>query len=80
MARLQDGTALEPKENVRYLGVWLNRKLSAGKHVEVWAAKAIRVAQHVRSLYTTKRGLPPAAAAKAVQAYVYSKAIYSADV
>ncbi|KAI1839194.1 hypothetical protein JX266_014595, partial [Neoarthrinium moseri] len=55
---------------MRWLGIFLDRKLSFREHVKKWATKANRVANHIRSLCNTVRGLPVDSTRKAVIACV----------
>ncbi|KAI1839459.1 hypothetical protein JX266_014330, partial [Neoarthrinium moseri] len=58
------------KDVMRWLGIFLDRKLSFRGHVKKWATKANRVANHIRSLCNTVRGLPVDSTRKAVIACV----------
>ncbi|KID59260.1 hypothetical protein MAN_10815, partial [Metarhizium hybridum] len=40
----------QPEAAMRWLGLWLNRKLTFKTHVEKWTAKAHSVAHRLRSL------------------------------
>lgn len=46
------------KPSMRWLGILLDRKLNFKDHVAHWSAKANRVANHIRGLCNTARGLP----------------------
>ncbi|KAH8193506.1 hypothetical protein TruAng_012328 [Truncatella angustata] len=56
--------------SMRWLGVFLDRKLTFRDHVKHWTGKASRVANHIRSLCNTVRGLPVASTRKAVTSCV----------
>ncbi|KID83792.1 reverse transcriptase [Metarhizium guizhouense ARSEF 977] len=60
----------QPEAAMRWLGLWLDRKLTFKTHVEKWTAKAQAVAQHLRSLGNTRRGALPSAVQRAVRACV----------
>ncbi|XP_044718774.1 reverse transcriptase (RNA-dependent DNA polymerase) domain-containing protein [Hirsutella rhossiliensis] len=59
-----------PETAMRWLGLWLDRKLTFKTHVEKWTAKAQAVANHIRSLGNTRRGALPRAMQRAVRACV----------
>ncbi|KJZ68476.1 hypothetical protein HIM_01090 [Hirsutella minnesotensis 3608] len=59
-----------PETAMRWLGLWLDRKLTFKTHVEKWTAKAQTVANHIRSLGNTRRGALPRAMQRAVRACV----------
>ncbi|KJZ77303.1 hypothetical protein HIM_03027 [Hirsutella minnesotensis 3608] len=60
----------QPETAMRWLGLWLDRKLTFKTHVEKWTAKAQAVANHLRSLGNTRRGALPSAVQRAVRACV----------
>ncbi|KJZ68753.1 hypothetical protein HIM_11851 [Hirsutella minnesotensis 3608] len=60
----------QPETAMRWLGLWLDRKLTFKAHVEKWTAKAQAVANHLRSLGNTRRGALPSAMQRAVRACV----------
>ena len=72
-----DATPL--RDSIRYLGVWLDRKLRFKKHVEVMAAKARRIASGIQALSNTVRGAPVQLLRQAVQACVLSVLCYGAE-
>ncbi|XP_044715050.1 reverse transcriptase (RNA-dependent DNA polymerase) domain-containing protein [Hirsutella rhossiliensis] len=49
----------EPQQDLRWLGVWYDRKLSFRTHVEKWAAKAMTAAGFLQNLSNTRRGILP---------------------
>ncbi|TVY74677.1 putative RNA-directed DNA polymerase from transposon BS [Fusarium oxysporum f. sp. cubense] len=59
-----------PESALRWLGIWLDSRLSFRIHVEKWAAKAQAVAYHLRGLTNTKHGPLPAAVRSAVRACI----------
>jgi ribonuclease HI len=68
-----------PEPALRWLGIWLDSRLSFRIHVEKWAAKAQAVAYHLRGLTNTKRGPLPAAVRSAVRACVEPVLLYGAE-
>ncbi|RKK55869.1 hypothetical protein BFJ69_g17692, partial [Fusarium oxysporum] len=59
-----------PESALRWLGIWLDSRLSFRLHVEKWAAKAKAVAYHLRGLTNTIHGPLPSAVRSAVRACV----------
>ncbi|KAM6513286.1 hypothetical protein FALCPG4_18932 [Fusarium falciforme] len=59
-----------PESALRWLGIWLDSRLSFRIHVEKWAAKAQAVAYHLRGLTNTIHGPLPSAVRSAVRACV----------
>lgn len=59
-----------PESALRWLGIWLDSRLSFRVHVEKWAAKAHAVAYHLRGLANAIHGPPPSAVRSAVMACV----------
>lgn len=64
---------------VRWLGLYVDRKLRFKEHVRIRAQKALRAANHLRHLSRTVHGPPPEATRKAALACVYSSALYGAE-
>ncbi|KAH8193912.1 hypothetical protein TruAng_011923 [Truncatella angustata] len=58
-------TRKRAEASMRRLGVFLDRKLTFRDHVKHWTGKASRVANHIRSICNTVRGLPVASTRKA---------------
>ncbi|KAM4056911.1 reverse transcriptase (RNA-dependent DNA polymerase) [Hirsutella rhossiliensis] len=54
-----NGVVKEPQQDLRWLGVWYDRKLSFRTHVEKWAAKAMTAAGFLQNLSNTRRGILP---------------------
>jgi hypothetical protein len=50
-----------PEPALRWLGIWLDSRLSFRVHVEKWAAKAKAVVYHLRGLTNTIHGPLPSA-------------------
>ncbi|RKK75713.1 hypothetical protein BFJ68_g18084 [Fusarium oxysporum] len=59
-----------PEPALRWLGIWLDSRLSFRVHVEKWASKAKSVAYHLRGLTNTIHGPLPSAVRSAVRACV----------
>ncbi|KAF6515471.1 hypothetical protein HZS61_005377 [Fusarium oxysporum f. sp. conglutinans] len=64
------GVEKYPEAALRWLGIWLDSRLSFRIHVEKWAAKAKAVAYHLRGLANTIHGPLPRAVRSAVRACV----------
>ncbi|KAL6360886.1 hypothetical protein LRP88_05619 [Fusarium phalaenopsidis] len=69
----------QPESALRWLGIWLDSRLSFRVHVEKWAAKAKAVAYHLRGLANTKHGPLPSAARSAVRACVEPVLLHGAE-
>ncbi|KAL9561228.1 hypothetical protein ACKAV7_014583 [Fusarium commune] len=65
-----DDVEKHPESALRWLGIWLDSRLSFRVHVEKWAAKAKAVAYHLRGLTNTIHGPRPSAVRSAVRACV----------
>jgi hypothetical protein len=72
------GADAEPA--MRWLGFWLNPKLSFMRHIAEKAAAAKRVANHSRRLSKVRSGAPPAAITKAMKVVVIPKALFASQV
>jgi len=64
---------------LRWLGVWFDRKHNYHRHVAERAAKASRVAHHLRSIANTKNGPSAAAIRKAVTTCVLPSVLYGTE-
>ncbi|KAJ3453540.1 hypothetical protein MRS44_017787 [Fusarium solani] len=69
----------QPQSALRWLGIWLDSRLSFRVHVEKWAAKAKAVAYHLRGLANTKHGPLPSAVRSAVRACVEPVLLHGAE-
>jgi hypothetical protein len=67
------------QSSIRWLGVWLDRKLNFKNHVQKWSASAAAVANLLRSITNTQRGPPPIHTRKAVQACVIPVLTYGLE-
>jgi hypothetical protein len=68
-----------PESALRWLGIWLDSRLSFRLHVEKWAAKAKAVAYHLRGLTNTIHSPPPSAVRSAVRACVESVLLHGSE-
>ena len=59
--QLPNGTILEPKNSVKWLGVWLDRKLNYKKQVETRIASANRSFFAIQNMMKSEWGLKPTA-------------------
>ncbi|KAF5139510.1 putative RNA-directed DNA polymerase from transposon BS [Metarhizium anisopliae] len=73
------GIAKVPAEAIRWLGTWLDKKLTFRTHIEKWAAKAKKVAGHLHGLCNTKHGPLPAVVRQAVKACVEPILLYGME-
>ncbi|KAL6405980.1 reverse transcriptase domain protein [Ilyonectria robusta] len=73
------GQTKAPEKALRWLGVWLDRKLSFKAHVEEWVIKAQATANLLRGLANTVRGPPPDKVRLAVKACVLPILFYGAE-
>jgi len=81
LPRIRHGSRdVEAEPAMRWLGVWLDPKLSFKRHVAEKAAAARRVANHIRGLSKVHSGAPPAAITKAMKAVVIPKALFASEV
>ncbi|EFQ96653.1 hypothetical protein MGYG_09200 [Nannizzia gypsea CBS 118893] len=71
--------ATPPDGSMRYLGIWLDRKLGFQKQVEVMAAKARRVGGGIRALSNTVRGALVELLRQAVRACVLASLYYRGE-
>ncbi|RAL61113.1 hypothetical protein DID88_010452 [Monilinia fructigena] len=61
---------------LRWLGVWIDRKLSFKRHVAERSTKALKVARHIKGLAGVRFGPPAASLRKAVVTCVQSSLLY----
>ena len=74
-----EGRTIPPQESVRWLGVYLDPRLSFKKHVDVMTGRALKAASFLRSLNKTRKGSPPDAVALAAKACVIPVTLYRLD-
>ncbi|RAL59764.1 hypothetical protein DID88_000393 [Monilinia fructigena] len=65
---------------LRWLGVWIDRKLSFKRHVAERSTKALKVARHIKGLAGVRFGPPAASLRKAVVTCVQSSLLYGSEV
>lgn len=70
---------LPANQVTRWLGVWMDRKLSFLHHTRHWAAKGMAVAAHLRRLNKTVIGSPPHLVRQAVKTCILPTALYGAE-
>ncbi|KAI0991474.1 hypothetical protein K3495_g16713, partial [Podosphaera aphanis] len=75
-----NGTIIEPAEHIRWLGVYLDTRLTFKHHVSTWCGKALKAGHLLRQLNSTHRGAAPAALVGAVDSCIVSVATYGADI
>ncbi|KAI0995064.1 hypothetical protein K3495_g13118 [Podosphaera aphanis] len=75
-----NGTWIEPAENIRWLGVYLDSQLTFKHHVTTWCGKALKAAQHMRKLSPVSRGAAPGPLVAAVNSCVAPVATFAAEV
>src|SRR5690606_27711981 len=78
--RLPNGTMVVPKACLRWLGVWLDSKLSFKEHVKIKVAAAQRSLALIRQLANTEKGLSAAGMHQLYQSCVISVADYGSEV
>ena len=71
---------IAPNQDTKWLGIWLDMKLSFLTHVKKWAAKASAVAMHLKILNNYQRGSRPDLVRQAVKSCVISIATVGAEV
>jgi len=76
---LDHAAPVAPRPNVRYLGVWLDPTLKFKTHAQEVAARGQRLANCIRRLNNTLRGLPPVQAAKVARACGTATVMYAAE-
>ncbi|PNP37022.1 hypothetical protein TGAMA5MH_11082 [Trichoderma gamsii] len=67
------------QDTIRWLGVFLDSKLTLKRHIKVWSLKALQAATFLRSLNKTRKGSPPNAVAQAAKAVVLSTTLFGAE-
>lgn len=72
-------TPIKLQNTIRWLGVFLDSKLTFKRHVRNWSSKALQAANFLRSLNKTRKGSPPDAVAQAAKAVVLSTTLFRAE-
>lgn len=75
-----NGFNIESADQIRWLGVYLDPRLSFKHHVTTWCSKALKMENHLRHLNSVTRGAAPRALITVVEACIISVATYDADV
>ncbi|KAJ8066801.1 hypothetical protein OCU04_004188 [Sclerotinia nivalis] len=70
---------MEKPGPLRWLGVYFDRELSFKPHVQVLSTKALTIANAVRSLGRTTRGIPSILLQRAITACVLKKCYFAAE-
>lgn len=74
------GVPILANQSTRWLGIWLDRKLSFLDHATKWSAKGISVSGFLRRLNNTQRGSSPQLVRQAIKACVIPVVLYGAEV
>ncbi|OAQ61293.1 reverse transcriptase [Purpureocillium lilacinum] len=75
----QNDAEIVPADSIRWLGLWLDRKLSFKTHVDEWTAKARRIANHLKALANTRQGPLPSAVRRDVKACIEPTLFYGVE-
>lgn len=75
-----DDREITQKPAMRWLGAWLEPKLTWKRHIEEWCAAARQVSACLRGLSKVYSGAPPLAARKAIRTIVEPKLFFGAEV
>ncbi|KAM3463150.1 hypothetical protein MY5147_009717 [Beauveria neobassiana] len=65
--------------SMRWLGIWLDKKLTFNHHVDEWTQKARRVINHLRVMNNTVRGMAATAARRAAWAVAMPTLFHGLD-
>ena len=75
-----NGVPRNTNSTLKWLGVFLDTKLSFKQHVQEWSAKTQRISAHVRQLGNTSRGVPTTFLRTAALAAALPVLLYGAEV
>ena len=78
--QLPNGTILEPQNIVKWLGIWLNRKLNYKKHVETRISSANRSFFAIQNLMNSEWGLKPTACRQIYLSCIVSISDYGSEI
>jgi Reverse transcriptase (RNA-dependent DNA polymerase) len=78
--RLPDGEVVQPKELVRWLGIWFDPNLTFKQHVAIRTSQARSAFQRMARLANLERGLSPFAMRQLYVAYITSIADYGSPI
>lgn len=70
---------LPPNQVTRWLGVWLDRKLSFLPHTRHWAAKGAAIAAHLHRINRATKGAPPHLIRQAVKTCILPTIFYGIE-
>ncbi|KAI6747492.1 hypothetical protein HG530_015886 [Fusarium avenaceum] len=76
---IRHGDMKHPESALRWLGIWLDSRLSFRVHVEKWATQAQAVAYHLRGLTNTKHGPLPSDVRSEVKGCIEPVLLYGAE-
>ena len=78
--KLSENLTIKPKQEVKWLGIWFNKKLSFKTYVDKALAKANRVFYQISRLANCNRGLLYQAIRQLYLAYITSIADYGVPI
>ena len=70
---------VKPKEIIRWLGIYFDRKLSFKEHVRLACQRSRIITDHVRRLCNTNRGTSPSLLRQAIQGCAFVSLFYGAE-
>ncbi|KAJ6785029.1 hypothetical protein PWT90_10770 [Aphanocladium album] len=70
---------IRASQSMRWLGIWLDKKLTFNHHINKWSQKARGVINHLRVMNNTVRGMSAEAARRAVWAVAMPTLFYGLD-
>ncbi|OAQ58954.1 reverse transcriptase [Pochonia chlamydosporia 170] len=73
------GQEVKAQKAMRWLGVWLDRRLTFSTHIDKWSLKASKVVSQLRFVNNTVRGTSAVAARRAVYAVALPTLFYGLD-
>lgn len=71
---------VKPNKATRWLGVWLDERLTFKEHTDKWLNKANLITCHLRRLGNTQRGTPASALRYAVKGCILPTLLFGAEV
>ena len=77
---LSNGTVLKPQNMIKWLGVWIDRKLTFKTHVEKRLASATRVFHSINRLQNSEWGLAPMATRQLYQSCITAISDYGSEI
>ncbi|KAJ7649107.1 hypothetical protein DFH06DRAFT_926217, partial [Mycena polygramma] len=70
------GRVIKPSDEVKWVGIWLDRGLTGRKHVEMRAASAVRALNATVALMHSSWGLRPVLIRDLIQSTIFPRADY----